>query len=58
MERKSLNKQICKKDSCETHANQKRSIGRKGETLVLFCVCTVFLCRFLCVCRLSCQTSL
>jgi hypothetical protein len=58
MERKSLNKQICKKDSCETHANQKRSTGREGETLVLFCVCTVFLCRFLCVCRLLCQTSL
>jgi hypothetical protein len=49
MERKYLNKQICKKDSCETHANKKRSRGRKGETLVLFCVCTVFLCRFLCV---------
>lgn len=37
---------------------KKRSRGRKGETLVLFCVCTVFLCRFLCVCRLLCQTSL
>jgi hypothetical protein len=37
---------------------KKRSRGRKGETLVLFCVCTSFLCRFLCVCRLLCQTSL